>query len=102
MFRFMLVGLSFGMATLCMAAEPVAAGKAAPVERNYKKFSADEPMQDWRRANDTVREVGGWRAYAKEAARANRASPAAGAKSPAPSAPPASAPAPVPAQKEHK
>jgi hypothetical protein len=29
----------------------------------------------WRAANDTVREVGGWRAYAKEAAAANAATP---------------------------
>jgi hypothetical protein len=90
MFRFFLIALSFGMATMCLAAESAVVGKTppAPAERSYKKFAADEPMQDWRRANDTVREVGGWRAYAKEAARANRATPAAEAKSPAPVAAP--------------
>ncbi|MBE7366052.1 hypothetical protein [Ramlibacter pallidus] len=31
----------------------------------YRPFSAGE-VGDWRRANDTVREVGGWRAYARE------------------------------------
>jgi hypothetical protein len=30
-------------------------------------------MTPWRAANDTVRDVGGWRAYAKEAAAANAA-----------------------------
>ena len=34
----------------------------------YRRFDAAEPMADWRAANKTVQEVGGWRAYAKEAA----------------------------------
>ena len=29
---------------------------------------ADQPVQSWREANDRVGRIGGWRAYAKEAA----------------------------------
>ncbi len=62
-----------------------AAGSAAPAQarettqpfasayRNYRRFDPNEPLTDWRRANDTVREIGGWQAYAKESARANAA-----------------------------
>jgi hypothetical protein len=35
--------------------------------QNYKPF-ADEKIVPWKQSNDTVREVGGWRAYAREAA----------------------------------
>ncbi|MET4578233.1 hypothetical protein [Ottowia thiooxydans] len=28
---------------------------------------ADQPVQSWRKANDRVGQIGGWRAYAKEA-----------------------------------
>ena len=31
----------------------------------YRSFESGE-VQDWRKANDTVREIGGWRAYARE------------------------------------
>ncbi len=31
----------------------------------YRPFKAGE-VQDWRKSNDTVREIGGWRAYARE------------------------------------
>ncbi len=34
---------------------------------NYQPY-ADQPVQDWRKANATVNDVGGWRAYAKEIA----------------------------------
>lgn len=33
---------------------------------NYRPY-ADEPLQSWRDANATVGQIGGWRAYAKEA-----------------------------------
>jgi hypothetical protein len=33
----------------------------------YRRF-ADEPIQDWKAANDRVSQIGGWRAYAAEAA----------------------------------
>jgi len=35
----------------------------------YRRFDAAEPMVDWRQANKTVEDIGGWRAYAKEAAK---------------------------------
>ena len=31
----------------------------------YKPY-ADQPVESWREANDRVRRVGGWRAYARE------------------------------------
>ncbi len=34
---------------------------------------SEPKLTPWRAANDTVRDVGGWRAYAKEAAAANAA-----------------------------
>ena len=34
---------------------------------NYQPY-ADQPVQDWRKANATVYDIGGWRAYAKEIA----------------------------------
>jgi hypothetical protein len=51
----------------------------------YKQFTPEEPLTDWRRANETVNAIGGWRTYAKEAARANIAAqgqPAAEASKP--------------------
>jgi hypothetical protein len=41
------------------------AAPAAPDFEGYRPFSAEE-VGDWRKANDTVREIGGWRAYARE------------------------------------
>lgn len=35
----------------------------------YRRFS-DEPLMPWRSANDTVRAIGGWQAYAREAQQA--------------------------------
>lgn len=32
----------------------------------YRRF-ADEPVQPWRQANDTVGRIGGWMTYAREA-----------------------------------
>lgn len=34
---------------------------------SYQTF-VDEPVVNWKSANDTVGRIGGWRAYAKEAA----------------------------------
>jgi len=49
----------------------------------YQPFS-DEKTMSWRQANDTVQAIGGWRAYAREAAQPASAA-ASGAK---PSGPP--------------
>ncbi len=39
--------------------------------RIYRTFTPNEPLLDWRKTNETVAAIGGWREYAKEAARAN-------------------------------
>jgi hypothetical protein len=71
-----------------------------PALRTYRRL-ADEPRLPWRDANDQVERIGGWRAYAREAA----AEPQASAALPAPSTPsapdPAPAPAPAPAHRHH-
>ncbi len=60
---------------------------------SYRPF-ADQEVAPWTRTNETVRTVGGWRAYAQEG-REEVAKPAA------PAAPAASAPASAPAQHKH-
>jgi hypothetical protein len=45
--------------------------RATSVDTPYRRFDADMPLIDWVEANNTVRQIGGWRAYAKEAMRAN-------------------------------
>ncbi|MBL0421276.1 hypothetical protein JI739_13030 [Ramlibacter sp. AW1] len=71
-------------------APPASASAAAPYRsafEAYQPFKADE-VQDWRRSNDTVREAGGWRAYAREisgaAAEPRAPAPAAGTGTAAP------------------
>ena len=46
------------------AAEPARPALAAPFDQ-YQNFR-DEPVRDWRQANDRVNEVGGWRTYLRE------------------------------------
>lgn len=70
------LGLSALAASLPLAAQPVAsvpatAATSASALAYQSAFdgyrpSVDVNVQDWRRSNDTVREVGGWRAYARE------------------------------------
>lgn len=50
---------------------------------------APQPVGSWRGANDTVGRIGGWRAYAREAAASEAAAPAVAA--PAVAAPPPAA-----------
>ena len=72
--RTLLIGLPALAASLHAAAQaPQAALPAsAPVPPTYRSaFEGDRPfaaeeVQDWRRSNDTVRDIGGWRAYARE------------------------------------
>lgn len=52
--------------------------------RDYRAF-ADEPIASWRAANETVRRIGGWQAYSREAYQALR-KPAPEAR-PTPAAP---------------
>lgn len=50
------------------APAPAASGPAwRSALETYQPFS-DEKTMPWRQANDTVQGVGGWRAYAREAA----------------------------------
>ena len=63
------------------AAEPASQRSAF---EGYRRF-ADEPVADWRTTNDRVGRIGGWQAYAREAAAAAQAASAAAAR-PAPAA----------------
>ena len=53
-----------------VALAAVAADNTAPAYRSafdgYQPYT-DEKMVDWKEANDTARQIGGWREYAKEA-----------------------------------
>jgi len=62
-------------ASLCAAAVwapavPAAEPQAAEPEASapFKRYQGwrDEPLQDWRQANERVGEVGGWRTYLRE------------------------------------
>jgi hypothetical protein len=58
-----------------------AAAQSAPYSsafEGYRSFFADE-VGDWRKANDTVREIGGWRAYAREIQGGSQSPPGAAA-----------------------
>jgi hypothetical protein len=58
-----LLASAFVLMPLCsQAASAPAAAPLAP----YRKH-AEAPVQDWRAANDTVAQRGGWRAYSREA-----------------------------------
>jgi hypothetical protein len=66
-------------------AASTASGAYRSAFQGYRTFS-EQPVAPWRQSNDTVREIGGWRAYAREAqagasASAPAASPAASSAS---------------------
>ena len=85
------VSLAAGAQTAAPAAPANAGGYRSAFE-GYRSFSAEE-VGDWRQANETVREIGGWRAYAREIQ--------GGAVAPAPSAsqtPPQGTNTPAPGQ----
>lgn len=50
----------------------------------YKPLAAESPAVAWRDANDAVLRIGGWRAYAREAAAPAASSPARAAAASAP------------------
>ena len=63
------------------AREPTDAQAVVPPIRYESPFTGyrgyrDERVGSWRDANDTVGRIGGWRAYAREAAEADPAKPA--------------------------
>lgn len=95
--------MSKGIRTSLLAAAALAASVAAGAQtaapyssafEGYRPFSADE-VGDWRKANDTVREIGGWRAYAREIQGGSQSQPGT---RPASAAPPAPAPSAAPAR----
>lgn len=58
--------LAASLAALAQAgAPPAQAGAYDSAFEAYRPFSTGE-VGDWRQANETVREIGGWRAYARE------------------------------------
>ena len=97
------IQLAFGLALIAGSIAAVHAQPAAPTRaassaasdayrsafEGYRPF-ADQALAPWKQTNDTVRDVGGWRAYAREAQSA--ASASAPAPAPAPAASSASSP----------
>ena len=60
------------------AAEAVASPPiAADPFEHYQRWR-DEPLQDWRKANDRVGEIGGWRTYLRESQQGGDAQDPAG------------------------
>ena len=52
------------------AAEVAASPPAAADPFAHYRHWRDEPLQDWRKANDRVGEIGGWRTYLRESQQA--------------------------------
>jgi len=73
-------------APIASAATQAAPGEYRSAFEGYQPFNENK-MVPWKEANDTVGQIGGWRAYAKEAAEGQghgaHAAPAAGAAKPA-------------------
>lgn len=78
------LAISTGLLALAVSAQTTPAG--TPALQGYQPYS-ETKMVPWKAANDTVGQIGGWRAYAKEAAegqgQTGQAAPAAGAPKPA-------------------
>ena len=92
---------------LAQSATPAPAAPAVLEHRSafegYRPFAAEE-VQPWRQSNDTVRDIGGWRVYAREISGANAPAAALPKSGPAPAAPgpkPAGPPQPVGAHGGH-
>lgn len=71
--------------TAAKAQPPAAVSPYRSVFDGYQPFT-DEKLKSWKDSNDTVEKIGGWRAYAKEAAEpatADKQAPAATPTKPA-------------------
>lgn len=96
-----LVTLTIGAVTMAAPSDPLDARAATqPLQHRsafdgYRRFADEQPI-NWRDANDTVKRIGGWRSYAREAAPGAPAPAAPGASAPAA---PGTAPARAPAHK---
>lgn len=71
-----LAGVAMALPAIAQPASPPAAEPPAAVAlpyrsafENYRRFQDEKPV-DWKAANDTVQQRGGWRAYAREGAEA--------------------------------
>lgn len=53
-------------ALLASVAQAQTAAPPASAFENYKPYT-DEPIGNWKTANDTTARIGGWREYAKQA-----------------------------------
>ena len=88
MLKFSLRPLAGGAASLAcaamlwapatLAAEGAAAATTSVAPFNNYQTWRDEPLQDWRQANERVGEVGGWRTYLRESAPGGGAGAGAG------------------------
>jgi hypothetical protein len=67
---------------------------------SYRPLAAESPAVAWRDANDAVLRIGGWRAYAREAAAPAASGPTPAASAPAPE-PRSSRPAAPPSGHRH-
>lgn len=94
--RKLLIGLSALAASFQIAAQaPQSAASVAPASapayssafEGYKPFEAGEVL-DWRQSNDAVRDIGGWRAYAREMQAPARPASAPGRQASEPAAQP--------------
>ena len=70
--------------TASAATAPLTQGSTTPYRSAFEHYQpfAEDKVLPWKEANDTVRAIGGWRAYAKEAneeAGASQAPPAGSA-----------------------
>jgi hypothetical protein len=78
----MLVGLAPTATAQPTASKPTTAEAGAGLYQTafsgYRRYG-DEPLVPWKQANDVVGRIGGWKAYAREAA---APSPPAGASAP--------------------
>lgn len=88
------------LAAPMLAVLGVAAAQPAPAPlrfesslEGYQRFT-DEATKPWREVNEAVREAGGWRAYAREAAGDKPGETPAAAPAPPRSAPPGAQPNP--------
>ena len=100
---FACIGTGFGQA-IAVVPDPADANVVIPASIYRSPFADYRPLGEdkstpWRDANETVGRIGGWRAYAREAADAKKARDATGAVKAEPTAspqplPPPAAPAP--------
>ena len=100
------IGTGFGQA-IAAAPDPAVANAVIPATIYRSPFTGYRPLGEdnntpWREANETVGKIGGWRAYAREAADAMKAREAAGVAQPESAKPQAPQQPAAPAAPAHK